>query len=138
VRFCPDANVVVAWLIREERTERVDDFWQNLGAGDELIGAQLLIPEVTSVIREKAYEQVISHEQATQMLDQVLSLSIQTCLLPGQFRLAMEIANQTNRYKAYDMQYVAVAVLERCEMVTLDGGVYQAAREQRIDARLLR
>lgn len=72
------------------------------------------------------------------MLDDLLKLPISLSDDRRVYTLAFDIAQRTRRKKAYDKQYVAVAVLERCEMVTLDGGVYQAAREQRIDARLLR
>jgi hypothetical protein len=40
--------------------------------------------------------------------------------------------------KSYDMQYVAVAEIEGCTLVTLDGGPYQAAIEIGVPARLLR
>ena len=72
------------------------------------------------------------------MLEDLLSLPIRLVDDRDQFRLAFDIAGRTRREKAYDMQYVAVALLEHAEIVTLDGGVYQAAREQTIDARLLR
>ena len=138
MRYCIDANVIIAWLIEDERTEFVDGFWRDLTANDELVGCQLLLPEVTSVLREKAHDGFITHEEALAYTRRIRGLNIRTSVDPEQFALALEFAQRTNRAKAYDMQYVAGAVLERCEMVTLDRGVYQAAREQRIDARLLR
>lgn len=90
------------------------------------------------MLRKRAYDGAITHEESLQMLADLLALPVVTSSRLEQFALANEIAARTRRRRSYDMQYVAVAVLERCEMVTLDGGVYQAAREQRIEARLLR
>jgi predicted nucleic acid-binding protein len=98
----------------------------------------LLFPECASVLRTKAFDSLITHNESMDMVSDMLGFRIQISGNAKQFADAVAIANRTRRKKAYDMQYVAVAVLERCEMVTLDGGVYQAAREQRIDARLLR
>jgi len=68
----------------------------------------------------------------------MLEMPIRISDVPHQFGRAMDLANKTHRLKTYDMQYVAVAEIEGCEMVTLDGGVYQAAIEIGLAARLLR
>jgi predicted nucleic acid-binding protein len=138
VRYCVDASAVLAFLIPGQQTSRVRDFWDSLTDNDAVIAPPLLFPECTSVLRVKAFEGAHSHDDALILIRDMLALPIQVEPNKAQFALAHEIANRTRRKKAYDMQYVAVAVLERCEMVTLDGGVYQAAREQRIEARLLR
>jgi len=138
VRFCPDANALIAWLLQSERTDTVDEFWSGLRRDDEIVAAQLLIPETASGLREKAFTKEIDHSEASRLLQELLALPITLISDPRQFSMAMEIANRTNHRKSYDMQYVAVAELEGCEMVTLDGGVYQAAIERGIPARLLR
>jgi predicted nucleic acid-binding protein len=68
----------------------------------------------------------------------MLELPIQICGNSEQFQRALDLAERTKRIKTYDMQYVAVAEIEDCEMIALDGGVYQAAIEIGLKARLLR
>ena len=133
-----DASAVLAKIIPDQATDPVFGFWNSLILGDELVAPPLLLAECTSVLRTQAYERVLDDRQAASMLDDLLKLPISLSDDRRVYTLAFDIAQRTRRKKAYDMQYVAVAVLERCEMVTLDGGVYQAAREQRIDAGLLR
>jgi predicted nucleic acid-binding protein len=138
MRLCPDANSLLAWFLPDEQSETVDRFWSTVSASDELIGAQLLLPECASAIREKVYEGRLRGERAAEILGALVALPIRISLLPAQFILSHELAERTNRRKSYDMQYVAVAKIEGGELVTLDGGVYQAAIERRVPARLLR
>jgi predicted nucleic acid-binding protein len=98
----------------------------------------LLLPECTSVLRRKAFDGALTHRDAMVLIDQMLELPIRVSQAENQFRRAMEIANRTRRAKAYDMQYVAVAEIEGGELVTLDGGIRQAAVELRLPVRLLR
>jgi len=72
------------------------------------------------------------------MVQEMTAFPIRISTASGQFTRAVELAHRTHRLRSYDMQYVAVAELEGCEMVTLDGGVYQVATEIGVRARLLR
>ena len=114
------------------------EFWDGLSLDDELIGPPLLFSECTSVLRGRVFDGLLEHQEALEAVGDMSDLPIRLFLDSRQYSLALQIANRTRRRKSYDMQYVAVAVLEGCEMVTLDGGVYQAARDMRIPARLLR
>lgn len=73
-----------------------------------------------------------------ELADELLNLPVRIATNTSHFTVAIEIANRTRRKRSYDMQYVAVAELEGCEMVTLDRGIYQASIERKIPARLLR
>jgi predicted nucleic acid-binding protein len=138
VQFCVDVSAVLAKIIPDQTTEPILEFWARLTLDDAIVVPALLYPECTSVLRSKVAEGILDEPSARAMLHDVLALPLRVVTDVRQFDLAFDIATKTGRRTAYDMQYVAVAVLERCEMVTLDGGVYQAAREQRINARLSR
>jgi predicted nucleic acid-binding protein len=124
--------------MKDQRTPEIFRFWTSLQSDDELIGPPLLYPECTSVLRAKAWERSIRHDEALELADELLDLPVRIADDTGHCILAMQIANRTRRKKSYDMQYVAVAELEGCEMVTLDRGIYQASIERKIPARLLR
>ena len=128
----------MAWLLETERTEIVRAFWTRLTSTDELVAAMLLIPECTSVLRVKAYEGSITQPEALRGVAQMLALPLRISSDQRQFTRAVEMAARTRRRKAYDMQYVAVAELEQAEIVTIDGGVRQAALELGVPVRLLR
>jgi hypothetical protein len=81
------------------------------------------------VLRRKANEGLISQDEARFLLDGILAIPIQIEQDRTQFRLALDWAFRTNRTKMHDLQYVAVAQLRRATVVTIDGGMRQAASE---------
>ena len=136
--LCPDASALLAWLIRDQSSPSVSQFWGGLTSADELVAPAILLAECTSALRKRVFEGALRHEEAVALLGRALALPIRISHAPEQFILAMEIANLTRRAKAYDMQYVALAEVEGGEIVTLDGGIRQAAVERRIPVRYLR
>jgi predicted nucleic acid-binding protein len=68
----------------------------------------------------------------------MLMLPVRISTRTDQHSRGLEIATHLGRLKAYDSQYLAVAELERGELITIDGGMAQAAREMSLPARLLR
>jgi predicted nucleic acid-binding protein len=138
LRICPDANVLVALLVTEVHSDTVTAFWESLSDADEIIGAQLLLPECTSTFREKVSRGELSQAEAIGLVERMSRLPIRISLEARQFTRALELAGRIRSVKAYDMQYVAAAEAEQCELVTLDGGPYQTAVEIGLPVRLLR
>jgi predicted nucleic acid-binding protein len=129
---------LIALLVPETHSATVRDFWQSITLADEIVGAQLLLPECTSIFREKASTGQLTHNESIEVVQKLTRLPIRISLAAEQFTRAVDLANRTRRLKAYDMQYVAVAEVENGELITLDGGPYQAAIEIGVPARLLR
>jgi predicted nucleic acid-binding protein len=136
-RFCLDASVVLARLFREDYP-LVDDFWESMARTDELVGAQLLRPECTSVIRYSVANGRVEPQDGRMMMDELLSMPLQVSQSLLQFSLAYDMAERFNLQKAYDIQYLAVAQSEGLELVTIDGGMRQRAVELRLPCRFLR
>lgn len=129
MRYSPDASVLLAWLLREDRSPQVREFWTGLTTDDEIVAAMLLLPECTSVLREKAAIGELQHGECQQLVGEMLELPVAVSAARGQFSRAVEMAERTGRVKAYDMQYLAAAEVESCTIVTIDGGMRQAAIE---------
>jgi predicted nucleic acid-binding protein len=137
--YCVDASVVMAWLLEAQVTQPIEEFWAGLRDGvDEVYGPQLLYPECTSVIREQVAKSEISHDNAVRLIDQMLAMPIHVSSETQQFPRALDLAERLRRAKAYDMQYLAVAQLEGAELLTLDGGLFEAASQLGVPVRLLR
>jgi predicted nucleic acid-binding protein len=138
-RLCVDASAVLAWLLQETNSEAAIEFWRGLRAGtDQVLAAQILLPECTSILREKAYEGLLTEEESKGLLALLQDLPLIQTPDPRQFTLALHLAGMTKRRKAYDMQYLAMAELQEAELVTLDGGLRQAAIERKVPVRFLR
>jgi predicted nucleic acid-binding protein len=129
MRYCPDASVLLAWLLKEDRGPHVSEFWTGLTTHDEMVAAMLLLPECTSVLREKAATGELQHDECQRLVGEMLELPMTVSPARGQFSRAVEMAERTGRVKAYDMQYLAAAEVESCRIVTIDGGMRQAAIE---------
>ena len=89
-------------------------------AGQDLVAPPLLWSEVVSTLREHAWRQDISGQQAARSLDAFLAAPIRR---HGPRRLAREawwVAEELGWAKTYDAEYVALARLEGCRLLTRD------------------
>ncbi len=137
-RFCIDASAVLAWLVPAQRTPVVEETWADLRRGEDFISAPpLLYAECTSVLREQV-SRTLTHEEALAVVEDLFDLPIAA---PSERRLytrALELAERFQRRKAYDMQYLAVAEIYGGELLTLDGGLFEAASQLGLPVTLLR
>ena len=137
-RYVLDASVVLAWVL-QENLERVDRFIDALVEGEDvLVGPRLLIPECTSVIHELSFHGRIEVNDVPRYIEDLLAMRIQTTDNAQQFRHAVQLAQQFGHAKAYDMQYLAAALAEGVELVTVDNGMRQAAINIKHPVRFLR
>ena len=90
-----------------------------LGGGRELLAPDLIFAEVASVIWKRHRRNEIDETEATDLLDDFLSLPLSITesdlLLPA----ALKLAIRTDR-TVYDCLYLALAVMNKTVMVTAD------------------
>ena len=133
-----DASAVLAYILREDYP-RVTEFFDSLDDGiDQLLGPHLLLAECTSAIHEQIEKGRIGADEVPAYIQDLLRIPIRTCEHRQQFTMATELARRFRHAKAYDMQYLAAAVAENVELVTIDGGMRQAALNIKHPVRFLR
>ncbi len=118
---CVDASLAVAWLFDEEYSENADALrrqWRDQGI--QMLGPALFHPEVASAIRRRVYFKQIQPEEGEEVFSIYLDIPIR--IIEGQeiYRLAWQLAREFELPVCYDMQYLAVAEIEDCELWTLD------------------
>jgi predicted nucleic acid-binding protein len=117
----------------------VEDFWSSVSSSDdELVGAELLRSECTSIIRKAVFDRWISQDQGSRLVQELIELPVRVVSSPQQFSRALDLAARFQHKKAYDMQYLAVAELERAELMTIDRGLRHAAHEVGVPVQYLR
>ena len=87
---------------------------------EELVAPSLLWSEVRSSLHEAVWRTELAADRAFAALAklEVAPISVRT---PARLSLkAWEIADQLGWAKTYDAEYIALAVLLRCRLVTLD------------------
>ncbi len=120
-KVCVDASLAVAWLFDEEFSENADALrrqWHNQGI--HMLGPALFHAEVASAIRQRVYFKQIQPEEGEEVFSIYLDIPIR--IIEGQemYRLAWQLAREFDLPVCYDMQYLAVAELEDCELWTAD------------------
>ena len=124
-----DASLATMWAIPEPfsaRSLELAEEWAGNATG--LLAPCLLISEVTNAVYKRVVRRELTLVEAQHALDIVLGFSIEIREEPGLAHRAMEWASRLRQPAAYDMQYLALAELNRCECWTGDQRFFRAAR----------
>ena len=118
---CIDASLALIWLLPAERDEIAEALrrkWDNDGV--EIITAPLFHAEVTSVLRERVYFNKLLPEEGEEAFSTYLEIGVKSVDSPRLQEVAWELAQKFNLPRTYDMQYLAIAELNDCELWTND------------------
>jgi predicted nucleic acid-binding protein len=115
-RYVVDACVVVKWLIPETFSL---DAARLLDDTNELIAPDLLIPEVGNVLWKKIRLREITLAEGGEALALFQSAPVKLYECAELLEEAFKIANTSGR-SIYDCFYLALAIQEKCQMVTAD------------------
>jgi predicted nucleic acid-binding protein len=88
--------------------------------GHEMVAPQLMILEASSVFHEMSWREAISKERAKQMLTRLLKADIEIRAPKGLTEAAWDVADELGWAKTYDAQYVALARMLDCKLVSID------------------
>jgi predicted nucleic acid-binding protein len=86
----------------------------------ELVAPPLMWIEAVSTLHAMVWRGELRHEQAEPVLDRVLSAPVRRREPEGLAREAWKVADELGWAKTYDANYVALARMLACRLVTLD------------------
>ncbi len=118
---CIDASLALAWLSYEEHSANANALrreWRKNSI--QMIGPPMFHAEVTSVIRQHVYFKRLLPEEGEEAFSIYQEIPIRIIDGPEMYRLAWQLAKDLNLPVCYDMQYLAVAELEDCDLWTAD------------------
>jgi predicted nucleic acid-binding protein len=128
LRVCIDASLASRWVIPTEQDPLADSLLQEWDDdGTELLVPPLFDPEVTSAIRKNVYSKKILPRQGEEAYALYRELEV-TFISDHLSDLAWLLAAEYDQVRTYDMQYLAVAELEDCELWTADRRLVNAVR----------
>ena len=99
----------------------------DLFAHESLVAPTLLWSECRSALHEALWRRQVSAELAHRTLAALEQAPIRASNEPGLGRAAWEMAERMGWAKTYDAEYVALAQLLNCRLVTLDDRLRRGA-----------
>jgi predicted nucleic acid-binding protein len=116
-----DASLIVEWCVA--RGER--DLLELLS--DELCSPPLMWSEASSALHERAWRRELDTEEADQARSRLARASVKSRSHPRLADEAWRIADELGWAKTYDAEYLALASLLKCRLVTVDGRLRRGA-----------
>ena len=116
-----DASLVVEWCAAEERRQLRELL------EDELYAPRLLWSEACSALHERAWRGDIEPAAADLARVRLASAAVKASAPRGLTDEAWRIAELLGWAKTYDAEYVALASLLRCRLVTVDARLRRGA-----------
>jgi predicted nucleic acid-binding protein len=114
-----DASLVVTW---STGTHDLDEL-----APGERCAPPLMWSEALSALHERAWRHDIDAASARQARNRLKGVAVRQRTHPRLAEEAWRIADQLGWAKTYDAEYVALASLLKCRLVTVDGRLRRGA-----------
>jgi len=96
---------------------------------EQLVAPQLMWSEASSVLHELRWRREVSGELARIALDRLTSANVSPRRPKGLIEEAWRIADRLGWAKTYDAEYLALARLLRCRLLTTDAKLKAAGSE---------
>ena len=122
IKLAIDASVSAKWYVEEDYSDLADLL---LGSRFTLIAPQLLVPELTNVLRKKVERSQVSMAVALTGIRALPTIPVELfdsrSLAEPAFELAIRL-----KLSGYDATYAALAIREGCQLVTADRRIFEA------------
>jgi predicted nucleic acid-binding protein len=123
-----DASLAVKWLVREVHSDKAYALARSWVREEVHPMAPYLMPvEVANALYRRVIRKEISLQEATSLLDALLSTGIELWEPASIHVKAMELAAELRQDAVYDAHYLALAEALTCELWTADERFYRAA-----------
>ena len=133
-----DASLAVKWLVREVHSDKAYALAHSWAREEVYPMAPYLMPvEVANALYKRVMRKEISLQEASSLLDGLLSTRIELREPAGVHVKAMELAAELKQDAVYDAHYLALAEALNCELWTADERFYRAATSGHTQVRWL-
>jgi predicted nucleic acid-binding protein len=123
-----DASLAVKWLVREVHSDKAYALARSWAREEVYPMAPYLMPvEVANALYRRVIREEVSLQEATSLLDALLSTGIELREPPSVHVKAMELAAELKQDAVHDAHYLALAEALNCELWTADERFYRAA-----------
>lgn len=137
MRMVLDASVAVKWLLPEEDSEKARHVFSEWNAGRiDLVAPSLLPAEAASALWKKVRKKEVDKGRAAQLFWEFQHLNVPLVPADGLVFSALDFAFLYG-HPVYDCIYVALAVRERCRLLTADDAIVRRFRNPKSGSKQL-
>jgi predicted nucleic acid-binding protein len=130
-RVCVDASFIVTLLVPERFSQAALSLWEEWIAEDaSIVAPGLLRYEATSALYRKAFRDLLTWDDTSLALEQLLKLDIEWLDPAGLPKRASELAREFSRPNTYDAFYLALAEMLDIGLWTGDARLFNALRSR--------
>jgi predicted nucleic acid-binding protein len=129
-RVCIDVSMALSWLFpttRESAVEALLVEWDKDGV--ELIAPPSFHAEAVSFVRNQVYRKVLLPQQGETAVSLLFEMAVRTQEPADLQRLAFRIATEHDLPRTMDLQYLALAEIEECDLWTASRRLHSRVRE---------
>ncbi|HEX5482869.1 MAG TPA: type II toxin-antitoxin system VapC family toxin [Terriglobia bacterium] len=133
-----DASVAGKWLVPETDSDRARWIFERWNRGQiELIAPALLVAEIASMLWKRATRGLISTEESIHLFQEFFKLGLGLTPIETLATVALELSI-LHGHPFYDCLYVALAIENRCGLLTADEKLFHSFHPQLPQVRLLK
>lgn len=133
---CVDASLILAQLLPETLSPAADAIMSRWAdEGTELVAPPMLSMEVPSVLRQSVHTGRVSAAEGDRAFEDFLGMAIRIAHPRQLVEHAWQLGKDLNPGRLYDMYYLALAEIERCELWTGDRKLANLAERHPVPVR---
>lgn len=126
-----DASFLLKIFLPESKSDQVEDLWKRwIEDHIEIVAPTLIIFEVSSVIRNKVYRNILSEEEGEEIIKLLKIPDFSLIYTEELLDIAWEVSTALNTPTLYDCFYLALPKLLRIPLWTADKKLYQSTKRE--------
>jgi predicted nucleic acid-binding protein len=124
-----DCSFSSALFLPDKKSDIISDFFKNINSADRIYVPHLWWYETNNVLNIAVKRERMSHNDFSRVTDLFSRMRIETDSEYG-FNFGKEILDLSHRYNlsSYESVYLELAMRKKCTLMTLDKGLFAAAK----------
>jgi predicted nucleic acid-binding protein len=126
-----DASFLLKIFLPENKSDQTEELWKAwVGDHVEVVAPTLITFEVSSVVRNKVFRDMLSESEGGEIISLLKQLDISLIYTEELLDIAWEIGTILNTPNLYDCFYLALPRLLRIPLWTADKKLFRSAQKE--------
>ena len=128
--FVIDTSFIGAKIIPDEKNEKIDRMYLQLGDNDEKIVPQLFVFEIVNLFMNLIRRKRCTYKEACNLLQVIsgINFTVDSETGPAYLKMLLDLCNEHN-LSSYDAAYLELALRKKAVLCTMDDKLKRAAKK---------